>query len=88
MNTDEMQLNSSVFILSIGGDISFSVACHLFMFHSLCFSAFPPAGTNFSDTELMQYRCPVGWSGASLKMCPRCEPHRAHVTSTRVIPWL
>ena len=42
-------------------------------------------GSSFSDTELMQYRSPVGL-GPSGKTCPRCESQREHVTSIRLIP--
>ena len=45
-----------------------------------------PVGINFRETELIQYRCPVGVCGASSKMCPRWEPQRAQVTSVRAIP--
>src|SRR5205085_3312138 len=37
------------------------------------------------EMEFMQYRCPVG-AGPSSKTCPRCEPQRAQLTSTRCIP--
>src|SRR5262249_31039313 len=40
-----------------------------------------------SDSELMQYRRPVG-PGPSSKTWPRWPPHRRHTTSVRVIPWL
>jgi hypothetical protein len=44
-------------------------------------------GLSFRDTELMQYRSPVGF-GPSGKTCPRCAPQDLHVTSVRVMPWL
>lgn len=37
-----------------------------------------------SAAEFRQYRSPVG-SGPSLNTWPRCEPHREHTTSVRVI---
>src|SRR5262249_43012445 len=52
-------------------------ACTLLTY---CFS-------NFSASELMQYRKPVG-CGPSSKTWPRCEPQRRHLTSVRVIPRL
>src|SRR5947209_152745 len=48
------------------------------------FSSFK--GLKPKDTELMQKRSPVGWSGASLKTCPRCPPQLVQVTSTRFMP--
>src|ERR1700744_2496384 len=41
--------------------------------------------TSFSDSELIQYRNPLG-SGPSGKTCPKCESHTLHSTSTLVIP--
>jgi hypothetical protein len=35
----------------------------------------------------MQYRRPLG-GGPSSKRWPRCESHRPHRTSIRIIPWL
>ena len=45
------------------------------------------SGCNFSEIELMQYRCWVG-GGPSGKTCPRWASHRLQSTSTRTIPWL
>src|SRR4051794_24473134 len=50
-------------------------------------AGYPSDGSSVSESELMQYRRPVG-IGPSSKTCPRCPPHRLQVTSVRVMPWL
>jgi hypothetical protein len=42
---------------------------------------------NFKETELIQYRNPVGF-GPSSKTCPKCPPHLLQSTSSRDIPKL
>ena len=42
------------------------------------------SGSRSSEIEFMQYRSPVG-CGPSGNTCPKWPPHRAHVTSTRLI---
>src|SRR5690606_17164000 len=45
------------------------------------------SGSNFMESELMQYRSPVG-GGPSGKTWPRCESQTLHSTSVRTMPWL
>ena len=44
-------------------------------------------GSRVIEIELMHHRSSVGvWYPSPVNTCPRCESHRAHRASTRIIP--
>gem|GEM_PF-3041210 len=59
--------------------------CEIFIIRKFVSIRYSLDAANFSDTELIQYRSPVG-SGPSSKTCPKWASHRLQRISVRIIP--